>query len=83
MGEGVRVKEAVAGDQCNWTACCCCSVCQSCLTLCDPTNCSMPLSFISWSLLTFVPVMLSNLLILCCPPSPFALSDSQHQGLFQ
>ena len=45
-----------------------------------------PLSFtISWSFLWFMsiePVMLSNHLILCCPPSPFALSLSQHQGLF-
>ena len=28
-------------------------------------------------------VMPSNNLILCCPPSPPALSLSQHQGLFQ
>ena len=46
-----------------------------------------PLSFtISRSLLKFMSiesVMLSNHLILCPPPSPFAFSLSQHQSLFQ
>ena len=39
--------------------CCCCSVTQSCLTLCDPMNCSMPgfLSFtISLSLLKLMSI---------------------------
>ena len=47
---------------------------QSCLTVCDPIDCSSsqrPLSFtISWSLHRFMSiesVMLSNHLILCCP----------------
>ena len=50
-----------------------CSVAQSCLTLCDPMEYSMPgfLSFIiSWSLLklmSIVSVMPSNHLILCRP----------------
>ena len=53
--------------------CCCCSVAKSCLTLCDPINCSSqaPLSItISLSLLklmSFELVMLSNHLILCRP----------------
>ena len=53
--------------------CCCSSVAQSCLTLCDPMDCSIQasLSFtISWSLLklmSIVSVMPSNHLILCCP----------------
>ena len=48
-----------------------CSVTQSCLTLCNPMDCSMPgsLSFtISWSLLKFISielVMPSNHLVLC------------------
>ena len=60
----------------------CCSVAQSCLTCCDPTDCSTPasLSFtISWSLLLKLmstePVMPFNHLILCHPllllPSTF------------
>ena len=43
-------------------------------------------STISRSLLRFMcieSVMLSNHLILCLPPSPFALHLSQHQGLSQ
>ena len=43
-------------------------------------------SAISRSLLKFMSIesmMLSNHLILCQPPSPFALNLSQHQGLFQ
>jgi len=69
--------------------CCRCSVTMSCLTLCDPMDCSMPGSSlsatISRSLLKFVTtesVMLSNHFIL----SPFSLpvlSLSQHQNLFQ
>ena len=52
---------------------CCCSVAKSCLTLCDPMNCSSqaPLSItISLSLLkliSFELVILSNHLILCHP----------------
>ena len=52
---------------------CCCSVTQSCPTLCDPTDCSTPgfLSLtVSWSLLRLMfteSVMPSNHLILCCP----------------
>ena len=43
-------------------------------------------STVSRSLLKFMSiesVMLSNYLILYCPPSSFAFSLSQHQGLFQ
>ena len=43
---------------------CCCSVTQSCPTLCDPLDC------ISWNLLKLMsikPVMPSNHLVLCCP----------------
>ena len=55
--------------------CCCCSVAQSCPTLCDPTDCSM-LGFpvlhhlLDWNLLRLMSiesVMPSNYLILYCP----------------
>ena len=58
------------------TACqfkCCCLVTQSCPTLYNPMDCSVPgfMSFaISWSLLKLMPielVMLSNYLLLCHP----------------
>ena len=69
-----------------------CSVAQSCLTLCDPMEYSMPgfLSFIiSWSLLklmSIVSVMPSNHLILCRPlpllPSIFPASGSFQMSQF-
>ena len=52
---------------------CCCSVTQSCPTLCDPMDCSMPgfwsiISSRSLLKLMFIElVMPSNHLILCCP----------------
>ena len=55
------------------TCICCCSVTQSCLTLCHPMDCrcQASLSFtISWSLLKLMcieSVMPSNYLIFCCP----------------
>ena len=51
-----------AGAHCAPLACCCCSLTQSCLTLCDPMDCSTPsfLSFtISWSLLRLNPLLQS------------------------
>ena len=61
---------------------CCCSVAQSCPTLCDPVDCSSQasLSFtISWSLFKLMSIELMM------PVSPFlpALNLSQHQCLFQ
>ena len=64
-----------------------CSVTQSCLTLCDPMDCSTQafLSFtISQSLLKLMSI--SNAIQLPYPlslPSPHALNLSQQQGLFQ
>ena len=61
------------------------SVVQSCLTLCNPMNCSMQASLSitnSWSLLKLMSielVMPSNRLILCCPllpPQSFPASRS-------
>ena len=68
---------------------CCCSVAQSCPTLCDPMDCSMPVfpvfhhfpglaqSYIHWVSDAIEP---SHLL---SSPSPPAFTLSQHQGLFQ
>ena len=51
---------------------CCCSVAKSCLTLCDPMDCSTLGFPVHHQLSEFKPVstesvMLSNHLILCCP----------------
>ena len=69
--------------------CCFCSVAQSCLTLCDPMNCSMPdfpihhqlpelaqtqVHQVSDSIQPFIPLL---------PSSPFPFNLFQHQGLFQ
>ena len=68
---------------------CCCSVIKSCLTLCDPTDCSMP----SFPVLHCLPesthihvhqvgdaIQPSHPL---SSPSPPIFNLSQHQGLFQ
>ena len=54
--------------------CCCCSVAKSCLTLCNPMDCSTPgfpvLHYLPWSLLKLMSrpsVITSNHLILCRP----------------
>ena len=66
--------------------CCCCSIVQLCLTLCDPVDCSMPELPVLHHLLEFAQVHVhcigdaiqpSHLLI---PSSPSALNLSQHQG---
>ena len=67
----------------------CCSVSQSCLTLCNPTDCSTPgfpvlhcLSEFTHSRVHWISdaIQPSHPLLL---PSPPALSLSKHQGLFQ
>ena len=67
----------------------CCSVANSCPTLCNPMNCSTPSSPVLHYLLEFAQIYVhwvsdgtqpSHPLL---PPSPFAFNLSQHQGLFQ
>ena len=63
----------------------CCSVAQSCLTLCDPMDCSTPglpvLHYLPESAQTHVHGI-SDAIQPSHPPPP-ALNLSQHQGLFQ
>ena len=67
----------------------CCSVANSCPTLCNPMNCSTPSSPVLHYLLEFAQIYVhwvsdgiqpSHPLL---PPSPFAFNLSQHQGLFR
>ena len=72
-----------------WFICICHSVAQSCLTLCDPMDCSTPGLPVTHCHLKFAQVHVhcigdaiqpSHSLM---PYSPSALNLSQHQGLFQ
>ena len=74
---------------CHTVGPCCCSVAQSCPTLCDPMDCSMPGYRVLHYLLEFAhthvhwvsdAIQPSHPLP---PPSPSAFILSQHQGLFQ
>ena len=69
--------------------CCCCSVAKSCLTLCDPMDCSTSgssiLHYVTELAQTHVP-WVGDLIQSSHPllsPSPFVLSLSQHRDLFQ
>ena len=68
---------------------CCCSVAQSCPTLCGPMDCNMPGLPVPHHLLEFAQVHV-HCISDAIPPShpltpssPPALNLSQHQGLFQ
>ena len=67
----------------------CCSVAQSCPTLCDPVNCSMPGFPILHNLLEFAQTHVHWVNDAIPPssslssPAPPAFNLSQHQGLFQ
>ena len=67
----------------------CCSVAQSCATLCDPMDCSTPGFSVLHYLLEFAQThvhWVSDVIQLSHPllsPSLTALNLSQHQGLFQ
>ena len=67
----------------------CCSVAKSCLTLCDPMDCSTPFFPVLHYLLELAQIHVHQVGDAIQPsrplssPSPPALSLSQHQGLFQ
>ena len=67
----------------------CCSVSQSCLTLCDPMDCNMPGLPVHHQLLEFTQThvhWVGDAIQSSHPlssPSPPALSISQHKGLFK
>ena len=69
--------------------CCCCSVTKSCLTLCNPMNCSTTGFLVHHYLLKFPQThvhWVSDAIQPSLPlllPSPLALNFPQHQGLFQ
>ena len=68
---------------------CCCSITKSCLTLCNPMDCSTPSFPVLHYLLEFAQIhvhWVSDAIQSSHPPllpSPCALNLSQHQGLFQ
>ena len=68
---------------------CCCSVAQSCPTLCDPMDCSTPGFPVFHCLLEFAQTHVHQVDDAIQPshplssPSPPALNLSQHQGFFQ
>ena len=65
------------------------SVAQSCPTLCDPMDCSMPVLFVYHQLLEFTQTHVHGVGDAIQPshplssPSPLAFNLSQHQGLFK
>ena len=66
--------------------CCCCSAAKSCLTLCNPMNCSTPGFPVLHHLPEFAQLMSIESVMPSHPllsPSPPAFNLSQHQGLFQ
>ena len=84
-----------AGVLCSWRmkkavwGCCCCSVAQLCLTVCDPMDCRTPGVFVPHNLPEFAQIHVhwvcdaiqpSRPLLFPCLP---AFNLSQHQGLFK
>ena len=73
----------------SFFSCCSCSVAQSCLTLCDPMDCSMPNFPVLHHFPEFVQTHVHWINDANQPshplssPSSLAFSLSQHQGLFQ
>ena len=73
----------------NYTICYCCSVAQSCPTLCDPMDCSTPDFPVLYQLLELAQTPVHQVGDAIQPshpllsPSPPAFNLSQHQGLFQ
>ena len=68
---------------------CCCSVAQSCPTLCDPMDCSISVLSVLYHLPKFARIHVHCISDAIQPPhplmlsSPSALSFPQHQGFFQ
>ena len=68
---------------------CCCSITKSCLTLCDPMDCSMPGFPVHHQLLELTQTHVHKVSDVIQPfhplltPSPPDFSLSRHQGLFQ
>ena len=80
--------------QMTYTVClplypCYCSVSKSCLTLCNPMDCSMPGSPVLHYLWEYARIHVHwvwfylTISSFATPSSPFAFSLSQHQSLFQ
>ena len=85
----VEMTELCRGEAAGWPGALCCSVTQSCPTLCDAMDCNTPgfpvLHHLSELVQTHVhwvgdAIQSSHLLL---SPSPPAFYLSQHQGLFQ
>ena len=81
-----RIQEALFSKSLITSANCYhCSVAQSCLTLCDPIDCSMP----GFPVLHYLPELAQTHVHAIqpshpvSPPSPMAFNLPQHQGLFQ
>ena len=74
---------------CTVSVCCCCSVSKSCLTLCDPIDCSTSGFPVLRYLPEFAQTNVHRVGDAIQPPHPLSspspptLSLSQHQGLFQ
>ena len=73
-------------DSCFASPCCYCLVTQSCLTLCDPVDCSMQALSVPYHLLKFAQghvCCIGDAIQASHPLKPFssALNLSQHQGL--
>ena len=73
---------------CPLSECCCCSVIQSCLTVCNPMNCSTPGFFVVHHLPELAQTHVHRVGDAIQPshpmssPSPPAFNLSQHQSLF-
>ena len=81
-------KPGFSGWETHMAFCCCCSVTQSCLTLCNSMDCSTPGFPVLCCLLEFAQIHVhwvgnaiqpSHPLL---PPSPLTLNLSQHQSFF-
>ena len=97
FGDWLRVRKTKKGQKkldnhdgstSRMLECCCCSVTQSCPTLCEPMDCSIPDFPVLHYLLKFAQTQVHWLDDVQpshprSTPSPHALNLSQHQGVFQ